>query len=581
VSQWQTVFNETYGQGATLEDDPTFNITGWNSSYTDEPIPAAEMREWVEHTVERILSQQPRRVLEIGCGTGLLLLRVAPDCQEYFGADFSQAVLNQLEQKAQAARLSWVTLSQREATDFEGLAANGFDLVIINSVAQYFPSIDYLVRVLEGAARVVAPGGSIFVGDVRNYELLEAFHASVQLSQAAPSLSTEQLRQCVQEQLTEENELVIAPSFFTALKHHLPKISHLEVLPKRGWSDNELSKFRYDVILHVGEAVPRLEMSWLDWQEQGLSLERVRQILEEGQPAVLAITRVPNARVMADSRIMELLSNQETPQTANELREALRKIVGEGVNPEQMWAFSEQLSYRVGVSWAACGLDGSFDVVFRRQTSHAGEALLKSQGAIAWPGADSAVVQAWSYYANQPLARTLFRSLVPKLRSYLQERLPDYMVPSAFVLLDEIPLTPNGKVDRRALPAPDRARPELEEEYVTPRSAVEEVMVGIWAEVLDVEEVGVYDDFFKRGGHSLKATQVISRVREAFQIELPLRSFFEQPTVAGLAARILEDPNQRLRVEKIAELLVSLAGLSEDEVDTMLDGKSLLLEGLR
>jgi len=185
----------------------------------------------------------------------------------------------------------------------------------------------------------------------------------------------------------------------------------------------------------------------------------------------------------------------------------------------------------------------------------------------------------WSYYANQPLARTLFRSLVPKLRSYLQERLPEYMVPAAFVLLEEMPLTPNGKIDRRALPAPDRTRPEMEEEYVAPRNAVEEVVCGIWAEVLDVEEVGVCDDFFVLGGHSLKATQVISRVREAFQIELPLRSFFEQSTVAGLAAMILEDPNQRLRVGKIAELLVCLAGLSEDEVDTMLDGKSLLLEG--
>ena len=101
-----------------------------------------------------------------------------------------------------------------------------------------------------------------------------------------------------------------------------------------------------------------------------------------------------------------------------------------------------------------------------------------------------------------------------ELRSFLKQKLPEYMVPSAFVFLDTLPLTPNGKVDRKALPAPDQNRPEAEESYVAPRTPVEELLAEIWAEVLKLDKVGVHDNFFELGGHSLLATQVISRVRK-------------------------------------------------------------------
>jgi amino acid adenylation domain-containing protein len=133
---------------------------------------------------------------------------------------------------------------------------------------------------------------------------------------------------------------------------------------------------------------------------------------------------------------------------------------------------------------------------------------------------------------------------INELRSFLKEKLPEYMIPSAFVLLDALPLTPNGKLDRQALPAPDQNRPEPEESYIAPRTPVEEMLAEIWAEVLKLDKVGVHDNFFELGGHSLLATQVISRVRNTFLVEVGVRSLFEMPTVAHLA-KAIEEGKQR------------------------------------
>jgi amino acid adenylation domain-containing protein len=157
-----------------------------------------------------------------------------------------------------------------------------------------------------------------------------------------------------------------------------------------------------------------------------------------------------------------------------------------------------------------------------------------------------------------------------QLREFLKEKLPEYMLPASFVMLETFPLTSSGKLDRLALPAPEKNL-EMEESYVAPRTAVEEVLAGIFAEVLAVERVGIHDNFFEAGGHSLLATQVASRVREAFQMELPLRKIFEEPTVAGLAEVLLEDEGERDRVERTAELLLRLSELSDEQVGSLVN----------
>ncbi|HEX4497579.1 MAG TPA: non-ribosomal peptide synthetase, partial [Thermoanaerobaculia bacterium] len=128
-----------------------------------------------------------------------------------------------------------------------------------------------------------------------------------------------------------------------------------------------------------------------------------------------------------------------------------------------------------------------------------------------------------------------------ELRSALKERLPDYMIPASFTVLDRLPLNPSGKVDRRALPAPDRARRrELERDYVAPRNDSEKTVAAIWSELLGLDHVGVTENFFELGGHSLLLPQVVHRLRVAFQVEVPLRALFDEPTVEGLAITLEE-----------------------------------------
>lgn len=157
-----------------------------------------------------------------------------------------------------------------------------------------------------------------------------------------------------------------------------------------------------------------------------------------------------------------------------------------------------------------------------------------------------------------------------ELRAYLKQRLPEYMLPAAFVMLGEMPLSSNGKVDRRALPEPKGTRLE-ETEIVGPRTAVEEVLANIWCRVLKLEAVSVHDNFFDLGGHSILATQLVTQLEEIFPTTLPLLTlFFENPTIAGFADAVVESLDGQLDMESIAHEYQNLEQLSDEELEKLL-----------
>ncbi|HEY9747315.1 MAG TPA: amino acid adenylation domain-containing protein [Allocoleopsis sp.] len=538
VEHWQNLYDQTYAQPVDSAAAPTFNIIGWNSSYTGQPIPAEQMREWGDRRVEMLLKLKPERVLEIGCGTGLLLFQLAPHCVEYWGTDFSQTSLDAIQPQLTQLQLPSVKLLQRSANDFREIKPNHFDLMILNSVVQYFPSVDYLLQVLEGALQALAPGGALFIGDVRHLGLLAAFHTDVQLYQANPTLERSQLQQRVQRAMFEEPELLIDPAFFQALRSRFPQIQQVEVQLTRGHAGNEMTQFRYNVILHkakdreVGHK-PSLTLApqdlpiW-DWTD-AITVDKVRQHLMTIQPKVLVIQGIPNARVLTAVKAANWLMSAEAegPKTVGQMRAALDPWVELGIEPEAWWRLEQELHYHVNVSWSTIGLD-RYDVIFQHTDVWSQREYIEPEAI--------APVRPWHTYTNQPLQTQLARRLVPQLRRYLEQKLPDYMVPAAFVVLENFPLTPNGKIDRRGLPAPLPL--ESAKGYVTPRSPRESQLVCIWLELLGVKRVGIHDNFFELGGHSLLATQLTSRIRDAFAVELPLRCLFEAPTIAQLAQQI-------------------------------------------
>ncbi len=556
ISQWQLTFEESYSKGA----DPALgilNITGWNSSYTGQPIPKEQMQEWVDRTVERILELKPRRVLEIGCGTGLLLFRIAPHCEKYRGMDFSRVAVDYVRAQLPKLPLSNVSVEQRVADDFRNIDKGAYDLVILNSVVQYFPSAEYLAGVIKGAAEVLAPGGKIFVGDVRNLAQLEAFRTATEVQHAAVNLTRDELSKRVQKLVMQEEELVLDPSFFYALAANTPGIGNVSIQLKRGQYHTEMNQFRYDVVLEVGSHAAALHhgngTEWRDWETGSVSLENLRTTLERDRPDVLALASIPDARVWAEIATSKWLRQPGGISTAGEWRDRMRELRAQAVDPEALWTIGRECGYAVEIAYAQNGAEGRCNAVFRRAGA------MPEAAAHPVPMAIKASQERHGDFANDPLHAKLARVLVPELRRHLEQQLPEYMVPAAFVVLKSLPLSPNGKVDRKVLPAPESLRVQSESKYVPPRTPVEEVLANVWAELLHLDHVGIEEDFFEVGGHSLLATQVVSRIRHLLNTEVPLRALFEAPTIAKLAARI-----ETLRREQEGLQIPPLVRVSRD-----------------
>ncbi len=537
VPEWKEVWDETYRK-PRLDGSATVNISGFSSSYTGLPIPAVEVREWVDQAVHRVLSSRPQTVLEIGCGTGLLLFRIAPHCRNYLGTDISTVAIDQLRRDVAAVGLTSVDVSARPADDFGGIAAESVDAVVINSVSQYFPSVQYLVRVLEGAVRVVKPGGVLFVGDVRSLPLLEAFHASVELYRAGDDLTLGRLRQRSQHRFMADEELVVDPALFVALRGHLEGIGDVEIRPKRGRYHNEFTCFRYDVALHKGPRTPSGQGRHLDWEDDRLSVAGLDAWLRQEQPDVVVVSRVPNRRLSGSGGALRFLRDADPSTTVGELRHYLRHAGSEGVDPEALWELGDAVPYHVDLSWSGPGADDRVDLFLITKDQPGTE---RSRRVRSFLDPEIGHAKPWSQYVNNPQHGRIMRRFVPDLSRFASERLPAYMIPSAFIVLDHLPVNPNGKLDRRSLPAADYRRSGASANYVAPRTDVEATLTTLFSESLGVDHVGANDDFFTDlQGHSLLATRLVSRIRETFRIEVPLRAIFETPTVAGLAQTIGE-----------------------------------------
>ena len=539
VDAWQHIFDQEYVAPASAED-PRDNFSVWVSSYDGEPLGLDAMRAWADLAVDRIARLPTGRVLEIGCGVGLLLFRLLERCGHYVGTDFSQAALDTIAAALPPEARDRVELLHADARDTLALGERRFDTTVVNSVIQYFPSVDYLLSVLDDAVARTAPGGAVFIGDVRNHDLLDAFAASVVLHKAAPDEPLAAVRQRIQAQRQNEGELLVAPELFSSLAARFPRVTHIEILPKLGAPyANELFDFRYDVVLHVERSAEPQPLVTADWQRDELDAAALERRIASERPDHFRVASIPAARLATALSMAALtLDPSSRLESVGAVREALESessAHASAPEPRELVALADRLGYDAELSLAGARAPGEYSIVLTRRG-------LPRYVAPAPPR--RVAPSALRAFANNPLHNRLAAQLTATLKEHVAERLPEHMHPSFYVVLDALPLTPNGKLDRRALAAYDAASAQARRadtqagESDAPEGEVETALAGIWSDLLGVEPIRRSDDFFELGGHSLLALQVTYRIYALLGWDVEVATLFDHPTLADLARQL-------------------------------------------
>jgi acyl carrier protein len=263
----------------------------------------------------------------------------------------------------------------------------------------------------------------------------------------------------------------------------------------------------------------------------------VERHLGENRPDGVRITGIPNLRLQSEYEAMEKLESGENPDEIVRWLLESEKAAGQNAKEqEEFYEIGERHGYATAVTWSNRG-EGRFDVVMvNERTGKNGNNNRNKRG---WRdlyriGVDERFSDETTLgrYANQPVGGVNRTEIVRDLKKFVTKRLPAYMAPSAIVMLEEMPFTASGKLDRKRLPAPDHERRAIGR---LPRTLREEGLCALYAEVLGLERVGIDDNFFELGGHSLSATRLANRARTKLGLYIPLRRLFEFPTVAGLA----------------------------------------------
>ncbi|WP_445362258.1 MupA/Atu3671 family FMN-dependent luciferase-like monooxygenase [Microbulbifer sp. ANSA003] len=521
VDSWQALYNETFVENQA-QTDPSQNFASWVSSYTAQAYPLPLMQEWICNTVARIPHDEQSRILEIGVGTGLILFRVAPKVAGYIGVDFADNGLNFISKHSAflGEKASSIALHKCAADQFQAHVDGKFDTIILNSVVQYFPSADYLRDVLQQGLEHLEPGGKIYVGDVRHYQLHELFCSSVELAQARPGDRLIQLRHRISERVAHERELLLDPSFFKELG--LEQLTRVEILVKAEQAHTEMSKYRYDVILHTGEVEAAGQESRLIWQQDVFTVAEVVAELDQTQPELIVVDALPHPLLDRDLKSAALLAGARQDKLLSELA-SVHESEFNGQTRVLLDAVRAN-GYTATLSWDHTQAPHLVSMQLRR--SDAGHLASRREMTLNTGNKQAS--------HNNPLQSEQSLALIPSLQRTARKYLPEFMQPDTYIVVERWPYTANGKIDVAKLPVPE-AQVQKRHEYTAPTNELESNLVELWREILNLEQVGVTSNFFELGGRSLLAAQMLNRIKERWQIELTVKALFENPTISQLA----------------------------------------------
>jgi len=521
VENWRYLFDQAQ-RSSVVVFEPEDDFSGWSSVITGRPIPTDEMRSWADATASRIKRLEPQRVLEIGCGTGLILLRIGNAIDTYHGIDVLQSAIDDLRStlKTRPELEAKVNLDCRTADDLTDFPAESFDTIILNSVAQYFPSEEYLIRVLQGAQRLLAPGGRIFLGDLRNLRLHRPFAIAAELYKCGDeSISVGQFQSRLRNRIDHDEELLIDPDLMANLASHLDRLRGSTTELKMAIGDNELNRFRYDAVL------------WFDSPPI--------------TPSESNSLTVCNANVHFESIIHRLLENADDCQPLSELLSEADSMVLNAFKPATIRVSAIDLGWDVRIDWRNDAIDAIQVSAIRFPATQSTEpidrnTLRRQLGLVEHEFGTFDRCTSPRCFTNRPLKRRRTLQLIQDLKRELQLRLPSYMIPSAFVLVEKLPLTIQGKLDRNALPPPPTQRQSIAVSAARPVNDTQQTLVQIWEDLLEIAPIGIDDDFFELGGHSMLAVRMVALVQHRTGKTLPLSALFRKPTIEQLA-NLLDD----------------------------------------
>ncbi|PGU73103.1 AMP-binding protein, partial [Bacillus cereus] len=532
IEEWESIFNGIYEEkNKNNIINSKFNTAGWVSSYTNQPIPDNQMKEWLENTLRRIKDLNPRSVLEIGCGTGMLLLNIAPTTDRYMGVDISNEALEYVKSQMDKNRDQYnnVILRNTKAHEISKNIEGEFDTIILNSVIQYFPDFNYLINVIRNSIKKLKDGGKIFIGDVRNLKLLKVFHTSVIMHKDNSNLGIEILKNLIEERVSDDNELVLSPAFFEKLREFIPEIEQVEILSKIEETDNELTKYRYDVILHKIDRKDFIKtVPPLTFGGSKENLPKIIECFKEQSPSIL-IKNIKDSRLNNDMEKYRNIYGDPNNIYESESLE-LKEIKGLMIN-----SYAQNYNNKIYLSTKK----GCIDILFVRQDLIHKKIFLQQDQIINLP---------FEKLSNNPGHATQNRGFMLSLNQYIKNNLPEYMIPSHIIQIKDIPLTPNGKIDIELLPTPYTKKTE---QFELPRTDAEEIIAQIWKEILGIKKISRNDNFFEIGGHSLLATQFISRIKSILDIRIPLYKMFELKNLKEIALEI--ENSLALELDKMSE----------------------------